>query len=115
MSKVYENKDFIILGGSDKRSSAYILYNKNKEFSVGHTHLNNYNTALWIMKLYTKKRIPLDLKSVYLLQSLMRISNDEKYSSKIQKLIDTRASKPNNHYINVQKGVKSKQRRKTAC
>ena len=108
MPKVYENEEFMILGNDNKRKSAYILYNKRKEFSVGHTHLNNYRTAMWLMKLYLNRKVPLDLKSVYLLQSLIRISDDEEYTKRIQNIISIRKRKSHNYYINVQKGVKKR-------
>ena len=107
MNKVFENKHFIILGENSKSRPAYILYNKNKEFSAGHTHLNNYNTAVWIMKLYLSRKLPHDLKSLYLLQSLVRISDDDIYTKKVEQLIEAKKKKSNNYYINVQKGVKN--------
>lgn len=112
MLKIYENKQFIILGDDGKRSKpAYVLYNKHKEFENGHTHLNNYRTALWIMKLYMQRKLPHDLKSAYLLQSLVRISNDKKYTEKVQQLINAKMGKSHNYYINVQKGVNKKRKR----
>lgn len=108
MLKVYENKDFIILGDGGKHDSAYVLYNKRKEFADGHTHIRNYGTAKWVMELYQHKKIPYKLKSVYLLQSLIRISTDEEYTAKIQRLIEVRQNKSPKHYINVQKGVVKK-------
>ena len=110
MPKVYENKDFMILGSDNKRKPAYILYNKHKEFSEGHTHLNNYRTAIWLMKVYLNKKVPLDLKSVYLLQSLIRISDDEEYTKRIQNIINIRKKKSHNYYINVQKGVNKRRK-----
>lgn len=110
MNKVFENKNFIILGEHNKSRPAYILYNKNKEFSAGHTHLNNYNTALWIMKLYSSRKLPHDLRSKYLLQSLIRISDDETYTKKVEQLLEAKTKKSNNYYINVQKGVNKKKK-----
>lgn len=112
MVKVFEDRNFIILSGSCKRSSSYILFNKNKLFKEGHTHLNNYKTAIWLSKLCTSKKLPLNLSSDYLLESLMRISDDESYTNKISELRELRKKKSHNYYINVQKGVKRKSKRK---
>lgn len=112
MVKVYENKDFIILGSARKGDDAYVLYNKRKEFAHGHTHIRNYGTAKWIMEQYLRRKIPYQLKSEYLLQSLIRISDDEGYTSKIQTLLEVRQSKSPKHYINVQKGVNKKHRKR---
>lgn len=111
MLKVYENKDFIILGEGGKHKDSFILFNKRKGFENGHTHIRNYGTAKWVMELYQQRKIPLQLKSTYLLQSLIRISDDEDYSSRIQKLIEVRQNKSPKHYINVQKGVAKKKPR----
>lgn len=109
MPKLYENREFIIFGDESKRNRpAYILYNKNKEFANGHTHLNNYHTAKWLMELYSNRKLPMDLKSEYLLTSLIRISNDEKYTTKVESLLSVRKNKAHNHYYNVQKGVKKR-------
>lgn len=112
MLKVYENKQFIILGGTGNDKSAYILYNKHKDFKDGHTHLNNYNTAMWLMKLFSSRKLPHDLGSLYLLQSLKRISDDDNYTRKVQELIDSKSNKSRKYYINVQKGVKQKRRKR---
>lgn len=111
MLKVYENKDFIILGEGGKQKDSFVLYNKHKVFKDGHTHIRNYGTAKWVMELYQQRKIPYKLKSLYLLQSLVRISADEEYSSKVQNLIEVRQNKSPKHYINVQKGVVKKKTR----
>lgn len=54
MNKIYEKGQFIILEGD----SQYILMNKHKGFDVGHTHLKNYKTALWLIKLAEHRSIP---------------------------------------------------------
>lgn len=85
MKKIYENKQFIVL--QKPKTNSFILYNKHKEFSCGHTHINNYNTVRWIMRLYTQRTIPYNMKSKYLLVSLLRISNDKDYSNQIEQLL----------------------------
>lgn len=101
LDKVYEDKQFIILGGCGEDC---ILMNKRKKFKDGHTHLHNYKTARWLADLYRHRRIPMDLHSDYLLESLVRISDDPTYTEKIKSLRETRKRKPKPYYINVQKG-----------
>ena len=115
MSKVYEDKDFLIFYNLDKytknRDSAYVLYNKHKNFENGHTHIYNYSTTLWIMRLYTNRKLPLHLRSEYLLNSLIRISNDEYYTQKVKTLLETRKHKGKQRYFNSQKGSANKRKR----
>jgi len=76
--KIFENKDFIILQKGTR--SSYILYNKHKSFNEGHTHISNYGVVRWLMKLYSKRIVPQKMKSMYLIESLIRISDDEQYT-----------------------------------
>lgn len=57
-----------------------------KEFSQGHTHINNFNTAKFIMDLALHKTLPKRRISNYLLDSLIRISIDNDYINKIEAL-----------------------------
>ena len=95
MKKIYENKDFIILWKN--KTSSYILNNKHKDFDNGHTHVNNYNTVRWIMRMYTKKKIPKDLHSKYLLKSFIRISNDKDFSYEVEKILLNLEQKEGSH------------------
>ena len=95
MNKVYERKQFIILDGI----SHYIVINKNKQFKVGHTHVTNYKTALWLIKLSEHKSIPHDI-SLYLLESLIRINSDEEYLRKLKELQTAKLSKTKQNFYN---------------
>lgn len=108
LNKVYEDKQFIILGGVD---CDYILMNKRKQFKDGHTHLHNYKTAEWLMKVYKHRSIPRNVGSAYLLESLVRISDDPTYSAKVKSLLELRKAKSKPYYINVQKGEHKKRRK----
>ena len=104
MQKIYENKQFIILGDDGKKKRpAYILINKRKGFDNGHTHIDNFNTAKWIMNLYMNRKLPHDLGSVYLLQSLVRISDDVEYTRKVTELLEAKINKKKREYVNVPK------------
>ncbi|CAH2211852.1 hypothetical protein [Tepidibacter aestuarii] len=87
-SKVYEKKEFIIF----PIKKGYVVYNLKKDFSNGHTHLRNFNSAKMAIDLVVNKKIPKST-NFYYLTSLIRISQDEDYINKIEELIETRKSK----------------------
>lgn len=66
-------------------NDGYIIHNTHKSFDNGHTHLNNYDTARYIIKLAHDHIVPKHL-SVYLIDSLIRISSDEGYINRLNKL-----------------------------
>lgn len=67
---------------SDKKGN-YIVHNTKKEFSKGHTHINNFNTAKYLATLALKNKIPSRLGR-YQLISLIRISNSKTYKIKLR-------------------------------
>lgn len=79
MNQIYKKKSYVIFRVRD----GYIVHNKSKMFSKGHTHITNFDTAKYLINLSIRKTIPKHL-SDYLLESLIRISGDEVYSKKIQ-------------------------------
>ncbi|MDI7818091.1 hypothetical protein QMM58_17075 [Clostridioides difficile] len=80
-NKIYEKKEYIII----KSKTGYIVYNTNKKFEEGHTHLKSYNAAKTAIDLVIRRRIPRSY-SVYFLTSLMRISNDIQYINDIMNI-----------------------------
>ncbi|HBF7929078.1 hypothetical protein [Clostridioides difficile] len=92
-NKIYERKEYIII----KSGTGYIVYNTNKKFEQGHTHLKSYNAAKTAIDLVIKRRIPRSY-SIYFLTSLMRISNDVQYIKHISDIV----------YIRNNKGLKEK-------
>lgn len=71
---------------SDKNGH-YIIHNTRKEFSKGHTHIDNYKTAKYITYLSLYKKIPKGKRlSNYLLDSIIRISTDKNYIKEIEKI-----------------------------
>ena len=76
------------------KSEGFILHNTDKEFSQGHTHLNSFKIAKYLIELITYKRIPRHL-SKYLLVSLIRVSDDTEYQRKINELISNKKRKQN--------------------
>ena len=82
-SIVFSKKHFRII----KEGDGFIVYNMNKPFKHGHTHIGNYNTAKYILNLAYYSSIPQKRTSNYLLESIIRISNDTDYIKHIQELM----------------------------
>ena len=82
MVRVYKCQYFNLYGNFN---NGYIIHNTHKPFEEGHTHLNNFDTAKYIIKLAHHKTVPKHL-SIYLIDSLIRISNDEFYIRQLNEL-----------------------------
>lgn len=67
--------------------NAFIVHNENKDFKSGHTHINNYNTAKYILNLVYHSSIPQKKISNYLLESIIRLSTDKYYIEQIKQLM----------------------------
>ncbi len=101
-NKIYEKKEYIII----KSGTGYIVYNTNKKFEQGHTHLKSYNAAKTAIDLAIKNKIPRSY-SMYFLESLIRISDNLEYMENIDKLIEVRNNRGSKEkYVNCQKIVK---------
>lgn len=87
-NQVYSCNGYIII----RVSKGYIVLNKRKRFSEGHTHLRSFNTAKYIIHLACHSRMPNDLP-IYLLISLLRISDDDIYRKKLEALIAGKAER----------------------
>lgn len=81
MVRIYKKKYFNLYSNQE----GYIIHNTHKEFQKGHTHINNYNTAKFLINLALYKTVPDKNMSNYLYQSLIRISSDQAYINKIRK------------------------------
>lgn len=89
-NKIYEKKEFIIFQVKD----GYIVYNTKKVFQEGHTHLKHFDAAKTVIDLVINKKIPKSTDGYYL-TSLIRLSEDEYYTNKINELIESREQKGN--------------------
>ena len=87
-NKIYERKEFMIF----RVKEGYIVYNARKSFQEGHTHLKHFEAAKTAIDLVIRKKIPRSTQGYYL-TSLIRLSDDDSYITKIQELIETRAKK----------------------
>ena len=97
--KVYENGSFIVLKVKSRNKVGYIACNTKKIFKDGgHTHLNSLRMAKTIIDNVINKRTP-KTKNIYLLESHIRLSNDEKYNRYIEDLIVARNTR-NVRYVN---------------
>lgn len=81
MKQIYKKRTFVIYRVRD----GHIIYNTKKPFSEGHTHVSNYDTAIRIMNIAISKEVPRHL-SDYLLESLIRLTDDEDFMIKIENM-----------------------------
>ena len=67
----------------------YIVHNTKKDFPIGHTHIDNFNTAKYVATLALHHKIPQpNHMSNYLIRSLIRISTDNEYITKLNNLLE---------------------------
>jgi hypothetical protein len=83
----------------------FIIHNREKNFRQGHTHIRSYNVCKTIIDNLIKRKLP-KTRNYYLLRSHIRLSTDDKYSTKIETLIHTRKNKGTPGYRNINTGVK---------
>ena len=93
---VYKDDKYTVKANRD----GYILCNNHGEYK-NHGHLKQFKTCMLLIRLMENNIVP---DSPYLRESVLRISTDEKYLTKVQ--VKMRKSK--NKYININKGVQRK-------
>ena len=91
---VYSQEQYYIQEVRSNTKKGYIIANKNKEFHDGHSHLNNFKAAKYVLNLAVKEKLPHDLDTY-------RILEDGPFREKVLKLIETRAQKKKDMYFNV--------------
>ena len=75
-------------------NGGYIVHNTHKDFELGHTHINNYKTARYVAYLALYKKMPKNNHlSTYLIQSVIRISDDKKYIIQMTELLEESSKK----------------------
>lgn len=89
---VFIKGEFKVLKKVRHGKQSFIVINTKKGFDNGHTHLNNYKQAVYIINCVKGKKIPKSF-SKYLLISLIRLSADNKYTAQVEELINTREQK----------------------
>ena len=91
MNTIYRKHNYNIYGaGNDE----FIVHNTRKSFQDHHTHIRNFNTAKYLIDLSLHKTLPKRLPE-YLLISLIRLSDDEQYTSKLLNLLEREKSGKN--------------------
>lgn len=68
-----------------KKNNSYLVVNINKPFKDGHTHVERLDVAEILCKLAYRKQLPKS-RSERFLESLIRISEDKDYISKLHTL-----------------------------
>jgi hypothetical protein len=94
MNQIYSDKSFKVYHFKDE----YILHNYRLE-GFRHTHIKNYNTCMYLIRLSKRKKCPNDISN-YLLDSLLRINDDEEYCRRISNLKNYRKRKKKELYRN---------------
>ena len=75
------------------KGDVYIVHNTHKPFVSGHTHIRNYNTAIYVAQLTAFHRIPKNCSSEYLIQSLIRLSEEPDRIQKLKSLLPGKRKK----------------------
>lgn len=94
--KIYERKEYIIL----KVKKGYVVYNTKKSFENGHTHLQSFEMSKIIIDNSIRKKRP-KTNNIYLIESHIRVTNDNKYKQVLEELVEAKKDKTkDNKYHN---------------
>lgn len=85
---LYEREGYVIF----KAHSGYVLFNTNKPFEDGHTHLERFESGKILIDHCISKRIP-DSRRAYMYTSLIRITDDEQYKQSLKTLMGFMSNK----------------------
>lgn len=66
-----------------KSFNGYVVHNSSKPFEIGHTHIENFDTAKYLVYLSDRRIVP-DKLQRYLMISLIRLSNSVDYTNKLE-------------------------------
>lgn len=91
MVVVYRKKNFTVYSNL---KHGFIIHNTHKPFEIGHTHINNFNTAKYIINIALHKSVPYHTSN-YILESITRVSEDENYINTIKSLYTKKRYKEN--------------------
>lgn len=93
--KVYQKREYIIL----RAKTGYIVYNTNKIFKEGHTHLKSFNMAKTLIDNCIKHKYP-KTNNLYLIQSHIRVTDDSKYKQLLEEIKEAKEDKGKKEYYN---------------
>lgn len=71
--------EFIILETIYNNKKKYLIVNRRGDFKTSHTHVKSLKVAKEMVHLVAKKITP-ESKSIFFIESLMRINKDKKYA-----------------------------------
>lgn len=101
---VYERSNYVVYRGN-KNKDGFIIYNKNKPFNKGHTHLKSLNKCKKVIDNMISKNFPLSWSNFFIV-SMLRLSDDKEFSKKLRVLHKTRLKKGKKRsYKNVPKNL----------
>ena len=101
MRKIYTKKNICIY--ERKTAGEYIVHNTNKEWNNGHTHIRTYKQALYLSDCILASKLPHNVNKYFLI-SLIRLSNNDKYTAQLESKIQSLHNK--SQYKNKPKGFK---------
>ncbi len=87
-NQVYQDGNFKVY----RAGHHFIVHNAQYPFVEKHTHVKSYKQALKLIKCARFREIPRSL-SAYLLISLIRLTDDEEYTYKLEELVEVRKQK----------------------
>lgn len=102
MNKIYEYKGFNIYNLGNNQ---YIVHNTNITDVFAHSHIRNYNTAKFVIKLTVSKTIRGDIPT-YLMGSIIRLTSDERFKEEYQNVMNNKLRKKKDFYYNSNKGIR---------
>ena len=80
--KIFQRKEYSIY----RCDYGYVIHNTNKKFENGHTHVNNFYKAKILVIMAIKREIDSKLTK-HDIESLMRITNDNRYRNQLRDLL----------------------------
>ncbi len=84
MNTIYHKRHFNIYSVNN---CEFIVHNTKLPFENHHTHINRFSTAKFLINISLYKTVPKRL-SDYLLISLIRLSDDDEYTEKLNNMLN---------------------------
>ena len=86
--KIFQRKEYSIYQAGD----GYVVHNTNKRFENGHTHVSNFYKAKILVILAIKRQID-DKLTKHDIESLIRLTNDNRYRNQLINKLEENRSK----------------------
>lgn len=85
---IYQKGQYIVW----EACGGYVVYNTDKPFQKGHTHLKSYKRVKEVICCMLDERFPLHYSN-YFLVSMKRLSNSRLFTRRLQEIHDVRLAK----------------------